>query len=160
MDRVPAQHSDKGEHKEAQHQEDLEDRQIELGDAKVPDRYYVQNGIEYNHGDNDGFDGDFIRPEGYHNVHGDNLKWHEEGHVQEEVPGHGEAESTVDPLGAEPNERRRDGNKGDHFGKAFVDGPHDSAPDDEGDEKAGRTTLGKSRAHLYVEGLKSKVHLC
>lgn len=152
VDGVAAQHGDKGEEEQAQHQQDLEDGQVELGDAKVAHGGDVEQGVGHNDGDDDGGDGDVVGPKGDHDVHGDNLKGHEKGHVEEEVPGHGEAERTVDPLAAEADKGGRHGNVGDHLGKALVDGPHDGAPDDKGDEEAGRTTLGQCGAHLHVQG--------
>lgn len=96
--------------------------------------------------------GTFVGPESDHEVHGDNLKGYQEGHIQEEVPSHGKAKSPIHPLTAEANERRGHRNVGDHFGEAFVDSPHDASPENEGDEEACRTAFWQGGAHLHIQG--------
>lgn len=72
-------------------------------------------------------------------------------HIKKEIPSHRKAKSTVYPLAAESNERRRHRKIRHHLGEAFVDCPHHTSPDDESNEEACGSAFGKRRAHLDVQ---------
>lgn len=151
MDRIASQHRNKGEKEQAYHQNHLEDRQIKLRDTKVPHTNHIQQRINDYHSHNDSLNGYLIRPEGDHDVHGDNFKGNEKRHVEEKVPCHGETQCVVDPFSTETDERGWDRHICHHLSKTFVHSPHDEAPDQKRDEETGWTAFGEGGGHLHVE---------
>lgn len=157
MERVATGHGDEREEKQPNHQHHFEYGQVKLGDAEVSDGSHVENGVQDNHDHDDGRHRHLVGPEGKHDVHGHNLKGHEEGHIEEEIPGHSESQRVVHPFASETDKGRRHGQVGHHLSEAFVHRPHDGAPKQEGDEEAGRTSLGKGGTHLHKEGYRGSL---
>ena len=46
-----------------------------------------------------------------------------------ELDSYGETNGAINPLAAESDKRRGDGHVGYHLSKAFIDSPHNAAPD-------------------------------
>lgn len=148
---ISANHRDEGEEEQSNHQEYLEDGHVKFGDAKVTHCDRVQEGIENDHRHDDSLDRYLVRPESNHDVDCYNFKRHQNCHVQEEVPCHGEADGAIHPFAAEANEWRGHRKVARHLTEALVDSPHYPCPDGESDEEPGRTTFGERRTHLNVE---------
>lgn len=102
--RIAADHGDESEEEQPNHQENLEDGHVELRDAKVTHCYCVQQGIDDDHQHDDDLNGNFVRPESDHDIHGHNLKWYQDCHVQEEVPCHGKPKGAIYPFATEADE--------------------------------------------------------
>jgi hypothetical protein len=151
MEWIAAYHGDEGEEEQPDHEQNLEDGHVELRDTKVSHSDRVQEGVDDNHSHDDSLDRYLVRPKGDHDIHRNDLERDQDGHVQEEVPCHGESKCTVYPFATKANERRWYREVRNHLGEAFVDGPHDTSPDDEGDEETCWAAFRKRRAHLYIQ---------
>lgn len=128
MLRVSTHHDHEGEQDQTDDEEELPHGGPELG---LPVPLYgeeVDEAVEHDDDGDDGARGHGVAPVMYDDVARRDLKGHQGGLQDEEVPPRREAEGRINIAAGEADEGRRDGQVGHHLGEGYRDGEDEGTP--------------------------------